>query len=111
MNPFCTEALVARGASLSYLSKYEDALSDFYAALKINPSELNAKKYIELTKYKKEKSGVSKVDDKNAAGSSRNLVLKPQYLEYSGPGSYGSLGKSYKFEFEASSKRAKRDEQ
>lgn len=108
MNPFCTEALVARGASLSYLSKYEDALSDFSAALKINPNEQNAKKYIELTKYKKEKSGTPKTDEK-AAGST-NLVVKSQYLEYSRPGNYGSMGKPYKFEFESSSKKAKRDD-
>jgi len=50
--PQCVEAYVARGAAYANAGNLTKAISNFEEALQINPNDVNAKKYLEITKEK-----------------------------------------------------------
>ncbi|TPX33032.1 hypothetical protein SmJEL517_g04022 [Synchytrium microbalum] len=48
----CTEALVARGAGFANQNEFARAITDFESALRLNPSDGNAHKYLNATQQK-----------------------------------------------------------
>lgn len=104
------DARVARGVSLSNMLKYEEAIEELTEALKLSPSNENAKRYLELTKHKKEGSGkqnsvtpaassTNLEADTSNASSSPKYIVKKQFKELLEAGTFRK-GKKYDFEFD-----------
>jgi len=52
VDPECSDAFVARGAAFANVNMLEDAIEEFEKALKLNPADSNASKYLLATKNK-----------------------------------------------------------